>query len=149
MPNNHDSYYMHLANEVASRSKCLSRKVGAVLIRDDSILATGFNGPPRKALHCNYKCPRQVAGFASGEGLHLCPATHAEANVIAQAAANGVSTKGATLYLTGGIMPCKSCVSLLVNACIFDVVCDSLVAYDELSIRLMLETGLTVRKPKE
>jgi dCMP deaminase len=127
-----EQYYLRIADVVASRSKCLSRKIGAVLVKDDAIISTGFNGPPRGIKHCVDICPRRAQGFLSGEGLELCPATHAEANAIVQAARSGVSTNGATLYLTCET-PCKNCLGLIINAGIKRVFCTSSKLYDDCS----------------
>ena len=82
---NKDAYFLGICNAVAKGSKCLSRQIGAVLVRDGVIVSTGYNGPPRKVPHCvpvedaqgNFTCKRR-AHYPSGEGLHLCPAAHAE-----------------------------------------------------------------------
>jgi dCMP deaminase len=120
-----DDYFLRIAREVASNSKCYSRKIGAVLVKDKAIIASGYNGPPRGMHPCRYTndfgdlyidgCPRKEQSFASGEGLHLCPAAHAERNALIQAARTGVSTKGTTLYCYCEQV-CKDCASEIVNA---------------------------------
>jgi len=142
---NWDKYFHAIAMVVSGNSKCMSRKVGAVLTRNNAIISTGYNGPPRGIPKCRGSiCPRQVVGFKSGEGLHLCPATHAEANSIAQAAMNGVSTLGASMYLTCGV-PCKNCLALIINAGIAEVVCVSEEYYDGLSEHILENSDLIVR----
>jgi dCMP deaminase len=84
-------------------------------------------------------------GYSSGEGLHLCPATHAEQNCVAQAARLGISVKGATMYMTCEI-PCKVCMGILVNAGVSELVCSSLNFYDDITERLVKESGIKVRK---
>ena len=148
---NKEAYYRSIAEVVASRSKCLSRKIGAVLVKDDSIISTGYNGPPRGIPHCGSErlaydntlktalfewpktsgvmCPRRVLGAESGERLDICPATHAEANAIVQAAKTGVSTEGSTMYLTCEV-PCKSCLGLIINAGIKKVVYNTRILCD-------------------
>ena len=141
-----DEYFKNLSYVVASNSKCLSRHIGAVLVQNKAVISTGYNGPPRGIPPCpGPKCPRTTLGFLSGEGLHLCPATHAEANCIAQAAMNGVVTKGATMYVTCGV-PCKNCLALIINAGIKEVVCTSLDWYDSLSPFIVEHSNLIIRE---
>jgi len=169
-----DKYFYDMAHVVASNSKCLSRKIGAVLVKNKVVIATGYNGPPRGIPHCNKRqnfddllcaefissgeplpkpseafpvCPRLLLGYASGEGLHLCPATHAEVNCIAHAAMLGIDTSGAFMYLTCGI-PCKNCLAVLINANIDTVVCTSLDYYDNLSSYILNHSHLIVRTYK-
>jgi len=170
-----DTYFYDLAQTVAYNSKCLSRQIGAILVRDNDIIATGYNGPPRGIPHCNVRhnfdgllckafeeanvklprpneelflCPRVHLKYPSNQGLHLCPATHAEANCIAQAARTGVSTKDSTMYVTCGI-PCKNCLALLINAGVVEVVCINLNYYDELSKFILGESDLIIRTYQE
>lgn len=128
-----DEYYIEICNVVASRSRCLSRKIGAVLVKDKVIIATGYNGPPRGVPHCEGDiCPRRTQGFESGEGLHLCPATHAELNCILSAARVGVPISGASLYLNT-VLPCKDCTKAIINAGISEVVALDAGYYDLMS----------------
>jgi len=141
-----DNYFKNLAYTVASNSKCLSRHIGAVLVKDKAIISTGYNGPSRGIPPCpGPKCPRTALGFNSSEGLHLCPAAHAEANSIAQAARSGVSTSGTTMYVTCGV-PCKNCLALIINAGIEEVVCTSLEWYDSLSPFIVEHSNLIIRE---
>ena len=141
-----DNYFKNLAYTVASNSKCLSRHIGAILVQNNAIISTGYNGPPRGIPPCpGPSCPRVMQGFRSAEGLHLCPATHAEANSIAQAAMNGITTKGATMYVTCGV-PCKNCLALIINAGIEEVVCTSLEWYDSLSPFIVEHSNLIIRE---
>ena len=112
-----DHYFMMMAHVVASRSTCLRRQIGAVLVKDGHVLSTGYNGAARGVPHCK-KCARE--GVPSGERHELCKAVHAEANTIAQAAMHGVNTKGATVYCTH--KPCYMCAKLLINAGVKKVV---------------------------
>jgi deoxycytidylate deaminase len=91
-----------------------------------------------------FGCPRRAAGFGSGEGLHLCPAAHAEANAIAQAALLGIPVLGATLYMNFKT-PCKDCLGILINAGIAEVVCTDPSHYDELSKFLLEHSSIKVR----
>jgi dCMP deaminase len=141
-----DQYFMDLCDLVASRSKCLSRQIGCVVVYDKSIISTGYNGPPRGTAHCSGDtCPRRKAGYASGEGLSLCPAAHAEANCIANAARTGARTLKATLYINT-VVPCKDCFGLLINAGIKEIVVKQLEYYDRLSGRLHMESDILVRE---
>ncbi len=134
-----DKYFLNICKAISSKSPCLSRQIGALLVRDKSIVSTGFNGPARGYPHCEeyllgekVGCPRKFRGYKSGEGLHLCSAAHAEANCIANAARIGASTVGTTLYLNC-IIPCKDCAILLVNAGIVEIVVEEMEDYHEMS----------------
>lgn len=112
-----NKYYMNIALLSAKRSKCLSRQVGAVLVKDDSIISVGFNGPSRGMTHCGDigGCIRRAMhDYESGKYLDKCPAAHAEQNAVAFAAYHGVSTKDAVCYVTE--FPCKDCMNSLINA---------------------------------
>lgn len=117
-----DSYFMGIARLVAGRSTCLRRSVGAVLVRDKHILATGYNGAPRGLAHCAELggCYRERHGIPSGQRHEVCRGAHAEQNAIAQAARFGVETDGATLYITNH--PCVICAKILINAGIARIV---------------------------
>jgi len=116
-----DSYFLRMADVVSERSTCLRRHVGAVLVRDKQIIATGYNGAPRGLPHCaEVGCIRDKNGIPSGTDVATCRANHAELNAIIQCAWNGVSTKSATLYCT--LAPCTSCAKALINAGIVRVV---------------------------
>lgn len=166
-----NEYFCELAHVVASNSKCFSRKIGAIIVLDNIVVSTGYNGPPRGVPPCDErfgndetldiyarkdyinpspidivgKCPRQVFGFQSGRGLHLCPATHAGANAIVSAARLGHSVAGATMYLTCGI-PCKNCLGLIINAGISTVVCTSLQRYDKITKYILRNSELRIRE---
>lgn len=114
-----DDYFMEIARVVASRSTCLRRKAGALLVKDKRILSTGYNGVPKGLPHCeDVGCPRE--NYASGTHHELCRAVHSEQNAIVQAAIHGVSIEGATLYCTH--QPCALCAKMLINAGIVRVV---------------------------
>jgi len=106
---------MSIAQLVATRSTCLRRKVGAVLVKDKRILATGYNGAPTGIRHCEeVGCLREKLKVKPGERHELCRGLHAEQNVIIQAAYYGIATKGTTLYSTH--LPCIICSKMLINA---------------------------------
>ena len=110
-----DDYFMDITHFVATRSTCLRRHVGAVLVRDKRILSTGYNGAPSGIDHClEVGCLREQLGIPSGERHELCRALHAEQNAIIQAALHGVGIKGATLYCTN--LPCIICSKMLINS---------------------------------
>lgn len=143
-----DLYFRQVCDAVAKKSPCLSRQIGAILVRDKSIVATGYNGPPRGVPHCDPECPRKAQGFKSGEGLHLCPATHAEVNCVVNAARLGVSTLGTTLYMNC-LMPCVECLKVLINAGVREIVIDDITPYSvnrDLVHRLLIERPLTIRR---
>lgn len=110
-----DEYFMDIAALVARRSTCLRRSVGAVLVRDRRILATGYNGAPSGLRHClEVGCMRAQMNIPSGERHELCRGLHAEQNAIIQAALHGVSVKGSSLYCTNH--PCIICAKMIINA---------------------------------
>lgn len=116
-----DQYFMDIAQLVSSRSTCLRRQVGAVLVIDKQIIATGYNGAAQGLKHCiEVGCLREQLGVPSGERHEICRGIHGEQNAIIQAALHGVSTKGATLYCTH--QPCILCSKMLINAGIIKVV---------------------------
>ena len=116
-----DEYFMGIARVVAGRATCLHRQVGAVVVRDKRILATGYNGAPTGLPHClDIGCLRDQVGARSGERQELCRASHAEQNALEQAARYGIALEGATLYSTTA--PCSICAKMLVNAGIRRVV---------------------------
>ena len=102
-----DEYFMIMANHIATRSTCNRKHVGAVIVKDKMILSTGYNGSIRGAKHCT-----EIGCLI--ENGHCVRTIHAEANSIVQAAANGVSVKGATIYCTAS--PCFNCFKLIANA---------------------------------
>jgi dCMP deaminase len=137
-----DEYFVEIARQVATRSTCLRRQVGAVIVRDKRILCTGYNGPPRGLRHCDETgCLRAQLGIPSGQRLDICRALHAEQNAIIQAALHGVSIEGAFIYVTH--QPCFTCAKMIINAGIQRIVCAS--AYpDELAREMLKEAGVTL-----
>ncbi|BAQ64841.1 dCMP deaminase family protein [Geminocystis sp. NIES-3709] len=115
-----DEYFMLMAKLAATRSTCLAFPVGAVIVKNRQVLATGYNGSPSGSIHCT------AQGFCY-EGLSSCDASktlpsravHAEANAIAQAARHGIATDGATIYVT--LEPCIACLKLIISAGIKEV----------------------------
>ena len=112
---------MDIARLVARRSTCRRRQVGAIVVRDKRILATGYNGAPTGLPHClDIGCLREELGIDSGERHELCRGLHAEQNVIIQAAYHGACIKDATLYCTN--LPCSICSKMLINAGIREII---------------------------
>ena len=110
-----DEYFMNIAKLVAERSTCLRNHVGAIIVKDRHILATGYNGAPRGVPHCDETgCLREELNVPSGERHELCRGIHAEQNAIIQAAAFGVSIVGSTIYSTHH--PCIVCSKMIINA---------------------------------
>lgn len=116
-----DDYFLDIVGLVAKRATCLRRSVGAALVRDRRILATGYNGAPSGLRHClEIGCFREQNRIPSGERHELCRGLHAEQNAIIQAALHGVSVNGATLYCTNH--PCTICAKMIINAGIVRIV---------------------------
>lgn len=138
-----DAYFMEITHVVATRSTCLRRQVGAVIIKDRRILATGYNGAPSGLAHCReVGCIREEQKVPSGERHELCRALHAEQNAILQAALYGVSIQGATIFCT--THPCIMCAKMVINAGMKEVVIKN--SYpDPLAAALLREAGVTVR----
>lgn len=110
-----EEYFMDITHMVKSRSTCLRRHVGAVIVKDKNILATGYNGAPSGTRHClDVGCLREKMNIPSGERHELCRALHAEQNAIIQAAKHGVSIEGADLFCTN--LPCTICSKMIINA---------------------------------
>ncbi len=108
-------YFMGICDLVSSRSTCLRRKVGAVLVKEKQILCSGYNGAPSKVPHCRETgCLREQLNVPSGEKHELCRGVHAEQNAIVQAAFHGIRVDGASLYCTN--QPCSICAKMIINA---------------------------------
>jgi len=171
-----DEYFHDVCEIVASKSPCLSRKIGAILVKDHSIVSTGYNGPPRGVPHCGAArfesddelsneltttaevrvtltsglakyCPRKLLGFNSGEGVEWCTAQHAEENAVSNAARLGVSVLGTTLYMNS-IIPCQKCFGTLINAGIEEIVVDSAIPYDKFTLFLISNSNIRIRSFK-
>ena len=139
-----DSYFMEIAYVVAKRSTCLRRQIGALLVKDKHILATGYNGAPSGLAHCaEVGCLREQLGVPSGERHELCRALHAEQNAIIQAAVQGISVDGSTLYCTTS--PRSLCAKMLINAHVKRVVFDG-VYPDERAMAFFQEAGVEVQR---
>lgn len=143
-----DEYFMQMAELTAKRSTCLRRQVGAVIVKDKHIIATGYNGAPRGLKHCDEKggCLRQQLGVPSGQRHELCRALHAEQNAIIQAATLGQSIEEGTIYVTH--QPCVICAKMIINAGIKRIVVRE--AYpDEMATEILDEAGIRVIQLKK
>jgi Deoxycytidylate deaminase len=137
-----DTYFLDIVELVSRRSTCLRRAVGAGLVRDRRILATGYNGAPSKLQHClDIGCLREQLKVPSGERHELCRGLHAEQNAIIQAALHGVSTKDASLYCTNH--PCVICAKMIINAGIIRIVIRDNYS-DLLAAEMLKEAGISV-----
>jgi dCMP deaminase len=166
-PASRDSWFYNLACTVGSYSKCHSRKIGAVLVRDNSVISTGYNGPPRGVPTCDQRwfidkrfsakygpqaegketrgiCPRRVIGFPSGQGLDICPAGHAERNALINAARLGINTNNTKLYMSCAT-PCTPCMVEIINAGVEEIICSGMAEYDETSLYLLENSDLKIR----
>ncbi|ABR31605.1 deoxycytidylate deaminase [Thermosipho melanesiensis] len=116
-----DEYFLRISLIIASRSTCIHRKVGALIVKDKRILSTGYNQPPSGFPHCNnIPCIRDDLRIPSGKNQEICYALHAEQNALMQAAKFGISTNNSTMYITH--KPCSVCARLIINAGIKRVV---------------------------
>jgi len=139
-----DEYFLEVAALVSKRSTCLRRRVGAVLVKDKKILATGYNGAPAGLAHCiDIGCLREKLKVPSGQRHELCRGLHSEQNVLLQAALYGTSTKNSILYITN--QPCMICAKMLINAGIKEIIIAS--GYpDTLAKEFLKEAKIKIRK---
>ena len=138
-----DEYFMEMAVLTAKRSTCLRRQVGAVIVKDKHVVASGYNGAPAGLSHCDELggCLRQQLGVPSGQRHELCRALHAEQNAIIQAAAQGNSIDGASIYVTHH--PCIICAKMIINAGIRKIyIKDSYP--DEMAADILREAGIEI-----
>lgn len=138
-----DEYFMDIVELIKTRSTCLRRQVGALIVKDKRILATGYNGSPTGCSHClEIGCMREKLNIPSGQRHELCRAIHAEQNAIVQAANSGTSVKGGTLYVTH--QPCVLCAKMAINAGIIRIIYKGEYP-DELSMSMLKEAGVEVQ----
>lgn len=139
-----NQYFMELTSVVAKRSTCLRRKVGALLVKERRVLATGYNGAPSGLKHCSETgCIREERNVPSGQRHELCRGLHAEQNAIIQAALHGTSIEGATLYCTH--QPCVVCAKMIINAGIKEIISGGEYP-DELALSMLEEAGVEVKR---
>jgi dCMP deaminase len=136
-----DEYYLRIAVDVAKRSTCLRRQIGAVVVNGDVIVSTGYNGNPRSMPHCEeIGCIRDELKIPSGERMEICTGVHAEMNALLFA---GKEARGGVLYTT--IVPCNTCAKMIINAGIRRVVYAE--GYpDKMGLVLLEEAGIPVER---
>jgi len=169
MNNRWDSYFFGVCEAVAKKSSCLSRQIGSILVKDNTIFATAYNGPPRGIHHCDsyqrrmwlyeniegfkYEwvsdeldvCPRKLLGYKSGEGIGVCIAAHSERNLLNQCSRLGIKSEGSVIYMNAEVLPCKECFLEMIQCGIVGVVCLNATPYND--IRWLLEeSNITVRE---
>lgn len=137
-----DEYFMEMAEVAQKRSTCTRRHVGAVIVKDNRIMATGYNGVPTGTQHCEERgCLRDQLNVPSGQRHELCRGLHAEQNAIIQAAHLGQSIAGGSIYCTN--QPCVICAKMIINAGLKRIVIKE--GYpDELAVEMLTEAGLTI-----
>ncbi|OQA85751.1 MAG: tRNA-specific adenosine deaminase [bacterium ADurb.Bin236] len=139
-----DDYFMKITHDVATRSTCVRRSVGAIIVKDKRMLATGYNGAPSGLEHCETRgCLRNSMNIPSGERQEVCRGLHAEQNAIIQASQYGFSINGSTMYCTN--KPCITCAKMIINAGILKVVFEGDYP-DQLSIEMLEEAGVRMVK---
>lgn len=132
----YDEYFMSMAFLAATRSTCIRRKVGAVLVKNKHVLATGYNGPPKGMKHCQETgCLREEKLVPSGERHEICRGLHAEQNAIIQAAVFGISIDNSVIYITN--TPCVVCAKMLINAGVKEIIYEG--EYPDQLARQMIE----------
>lgn len=140
-----DEYFMRIAKIVAMRSNCIRRKVAAIIVKENRIISTGYNGTPRGAVNCDEGgCPRCNSFPPAGTRLDECLCSHAEENAIVQAAYHGTSVKGATLYTT--FSPCLLCAKMIINSGIVEVVYGADYPLNDAALALFEQTHVKVRR---
>ena len=134
-----EKYFINIAQEVAKRSTCDRKNVGAVIVRDKTILSTGYNGSIKGLLHCDEIGHEMIND-------HCVRTTHAEANAIVQAAKNGVKINNSEIYVTAS--PCYDCFKLIVNAGIYKIFYYEFYR-DERILKLAKDSGIKLISLKE
>jgi dCMP deaminase len=137
-----DEYFMGIVDLIKTRSTCLRRQVGALIVKDKRILSSGYNGAPMGCKHCaEVGCLREQMQIPSGQRHELCRAIHAEQNAIVQAAYSGTNVKDGVMYVTH--QPCVLCAKIIINAGIRKIVFRGEYP-DDLSMELLKEAGIRV-----
>ena len=144
-----DEYFMKIAEEASTRSNCLRRKVGALIVKQRTIISTGYNGTPIGVKNCfEGGCPRCLSDVEPGQGYDTCICVHAEANAILLAARHGNATEGGVLYTT--LRPCFSCLKEALQAGIREIVYEGEAAYEgpleDAYQMLVRDSGLRLRR---
>lgn len=145
-----DEYYLAISRAVATRSNCSRRKVGAIIVVENAIISTGYNGTPMGVRNCvDGGCPRCASDAPTGAGYDACICVHAEQNAIVMAARHGNATKGGRLYTT--LRPCFGCAKESIQAGIREIVFAEPFGYgpelEDVYQRLIRESGIVLRQP--
>ncbi len=137
-----DEYFTAMAELISTRSTCLRRQFGSVIVQNNHVISTGYNGAPKDMPHCiEIGCLRDDLEIPSGQKHEICRGVHSEQNAIIQCAIHGESTKDGTLYVTG--YPCKICAKMIINSMIKRVVISG--SYSDMEgIDLLKEAGIEV-----
>jgi dCMP deaminase len=140
-----DTYFMDIARVVSTRANCVRRQVAALLVRDNRIISTGYNGTPRGVRNCfDGGCPRCAGDAPSGRNLSDCICSHAEENAITQAAYHGIAVNGASLYCT--LSPCLLCAKMIINAGIREVIYEDAYEFNRPTRALLKAAGVKCRQ---
>jgi dCMP deaminase len=140
-----DVYFMDIAHVVTKRSNCIRRQVAAIIVKDQRIISTGYNGTPRGVRNCfEGGCPRCASKAPSGSGLGECICSHAEENAITQAAYYGIPLAGSIIYST--MSPCIMCAKMIINAGIVKVVYEGEYEFTRQIKALLNQAGVKCRK---
>ncbi len=140
-----DTYFIDIGHVVARRSNCIRRQVAAIVVRNNRIISTGYNGTPRGIRNCcDGGCPRCGSDAPSGANLAECICSHAEENAITQAAYHGTALAGAVLYCT--LSPCITCAKMIINAGITEVIYETDYHFGEQTQALFVESGVRYRR---
>lgn len=146
-----DEYFMQIAQDTKTRSNCLTRQVGAIIVKDKRIIATGYNGTPMGIKNCFdggcERCLKRKKGqIQSGEDEDKCICVHAEQNALLQSAYHGISTKDGILFTTAS--PCRNCAKMIINSGIKRIIAEEKYP-DEIAISLFKQAGIDLVIKKE
>lgn len=138
-----NSYFLDIAHLGAKRATCIRRQCGAVIVKDNEVISTGYNGAPKGLPHCDENsCLRKKLNIPSGERHEICRATHAEMNAIAQAAKRGASIENADIYITTS--PCAMCSKLIINSGIKRIFLDNYDYPDQLGLSMLIDASVKI-----
>jgi len=143
-----EEYWIGMCYHVATRSSCIRRQIGAIIVRDNILISSGYNGTPRGIRNCDeggcVRCNTPKEQIPSGAALDECVCIHAEENAILQAAHNGIMIKGGTMYTS--LCPCIYCAKHIINCGITEVHYNEAYSMDDTSLRLFDEAGVNCVK---
>jgi len=143
---NWDKYFMEIAHVVKTRSNCSARQVGAIIVKDRRIIATGYNGTPMGIKNCFEegceRCSKRMSGkIKPGEDIDKCICLHAEQNALLQSAYHGISTKDTTIYTTD--TPCNQCAKMIINSGVKKIISENKYP-DDLGLSLLKQAGISL-----